>query len=140
MTASKLEYHGLGKWGGGEEGIRALGPPWRPTVADCPDLSVLWRKTGIGEFFNHGASPRALPWVPMTKRGAPPVMLILVDLPPSPWIRPGSASPRRHPVAAPRVAPWPYRAPAPPLAPPPAIRRLLREPSRGGAPVRSARA
>ena len=49
-------------------------PPWRPTVADCPDLSVLWRKTGIGEFFNHGASPRALPWVPITKRGAPPVM------------------------------------------------------------------
>jgi hypothetical protein len=93
-------------------------------------FSALWRKTGIGEFFNHGASPRALPSVPMTTRGAPPVMLILVDLPPAPWIRPGSASPRRHPVAAPRVAPWPHRAPAPPLAPPPG-RVRYREPPEG---------
>jgi hypothetical protein len=49
-------------------------------VTTTVGLSVLWRKTGIGEFFNHVASPRALRSVPMTTRGAPPVTL---DLPPS---------------------------------------------------------
>jgi hypothetical protein len=63
---------------------------------------VLWRKTGIGEFFNHVASPHALRSVLMTTRGAPPVMLILVDL--SASLLPGSVSGRCQRIAPQRIA------------------------------------
>jgi hypothetical protein len=91
------------------KGFEPSVPRRRPTVVDITPLTASTFFGAVAEdldeFFNHGASPRASPSVPMTTRGAPPVMLILVDLPPAPWISPGSASRRLHPVAAQRVAP-----------------------------------
>src|SRR5271170_447567 len=55
---------------------RHITPPTAPTFFGAVAADRDWRTLQ----FNHGASPRALPSVPMTTRGAPPVMLILVDL------------------------------------------------------------